>query len=93
LEATNFVDIVVNVSTWQVLEEEVDLEFVLEHEVHRVDKRMVCLEENVLLILDILYLFLLQEQILIDTLHGVHFSHLAVVDEEYLAKAALVDNF
>ena len=44
LEAANFVDVVVNVAAWEVFQEEVDLELVLEYEVHRVYKRMVRLE-------------------------------------------------
>ena len=93
LEATDFIDVIVDVATGQVLEEEVDLELVLEHEVHRVDKRMVRLEQNVLLILDILHLLFLQKQVLIDTLHCVHFAHFAVVDKKDLTKAALVNDF
>lgn len=54
---------------------------------------MVCLEQNVLLILDVLYLFLLEEQVLVDALHGVHLAHLAVRDQEHFSKAALVNYF
>ena len=53
---------------------------------------MICLEENVLLILDVLNLFLLQEQVFVDALHRVHFSHLAIVDKENLSEAAFVND-
>jgi len=61
LEATNFVDIVVNVATWKVLEEEVDFKLVLEHKVHRIDEGVVRLEQDILLVLDVLDLLLLQQ--------------------------------
>ena len=34
LKVANLVNIIVNVSTWQVLQKEVDLEFILKDEVH-----------------------------------------------------------
>ena len=34
LKAANLVNIIINVSTWQVLKKEVDLEFILKDEVH-----------------------------------------------------------
>lgn len=92
-KATNLVNIVVNVATWEVLEEEVDLEFVLEDEVHRVDEWVVRLEQNVFLVLDVLDLLLLQQEVLVDALHGVHLSHLAVRDQEHFTEAAFVNDF
>ena len=53
---------------------------------------MICLEENVLLVLDVLNLFLLQEQVFVDALHRVHFPHLAIVDKENLSEAAFVND-
>ena len=61
LEAAHLVNVIVDVAAGQVLEEEVDFEFILEDEVHRVYKWMICLEQNVLLILDVLHLLFLQE--------------------------------
>ena len=61
LEATHAVDVVVDVATWQVLKEEVDLQLVLKDEIHGVNEWMLRLEQNVLLVFDILHLFLLQE--------------------------------
>ena len=60
LEATDLVNVIIDITSRQVLKEEVDFEFVLEDEVHRVYKWVICLEQNVLLILDVLYLLLLQ---------------------------------
>ena len=43
-EATHFVDIVVDVASWKILEEEVDFELVLKDEVHGVYKWMFSLK-------------------------------------------------
>lgn len=59
-EPSHFVNVVIDVASWQVLEEEVNLELVLEDKVHRVDERVVRLEQNVLLVLDVLHLLLLE---------------------------------
>lgn len=53
---------------------------------------MVRLEQDVLLVLDVLDLLLLQQEVLVNALHRVHLSHLAVRDQEDLAKAALVND-
>lgn len=80
LKPFNFVYVVVDVSTRQVLKEKVNSEFILEDEVHGVYKGVFCLEQNVLLILNVLNLFLLQEQVFVYSFHGVHFVHLPIVD-------------
>ena len=54
---------------------------------------MLCLEQNVFLVFDILHLFLLEEQVLVDALHSVHLAHLAIGNEEDLAEAALINDF
>ena len=93
LEATHAVDVVVDVTAWQVLKEEVNLQLVLEDEIHRVNEWMLRLEQNVLLVFDILHLFLLEEQVLVDALHRVHLAHLAVCNQKDLAEAALINDF
>lgn len=93
LKATNFVDIVVDVATWQVLEEEIYFQFVLEHKVHRVDEWMISLEKDLLLILNVLNLFLLQEQIFVNSLHSVHLAHFAIRNQKDFAKAAFINDF
>jgi hypothetical protein len=60
LEAANFVNIIVDVAAWQVLQKEVDFEFILKDEVHRVNERMVRLEQNILLVFYVLHLLLLK---------------------------------
>lgn len=60
LEPLLLVYIVVNVSTWQVFEEEVDSELVLEDEIHRVHEWVLGLEKNVLFVFDVLDLLLLE---------------------------------
>ena len=54
---------------------------------------MIRLEQNVFLVFYVLHLLLLEKEFLVDSLHGVHLSHLAVRDEENFSKAALVDHF
>ena len=93
LEATHAVDVVVDVASRQVLKEEVDFQLVLKDEIHRVNEWMLRLEQNVLLVFDILHLFLLEEQVLVDALHRVHLAHLAIGNEEDLAEAALIYDF
>ena len=51
------------------------------------------MEQDVLLVLDVLYLLLLKEQVFVNALHSVHLAHLSVVDEENFTKAALVNYF
>ena len=43
-EAAHFVDIIINIASWKILKEKVDLKFVLEDKVHWVDERMIGLE-------------------------------------------------
>ena len=54
---------------------------------------MIRLEQKVFLVFYVLHLLLLEKEFLVDSLHGVHLSHLAVRDEENFSKAALVDHF
>ena len=53
---------------------------------------MVRLEQYILLILDILHLLFLEQQVFIDSLHGIHSVHLAIVDQKDLPKGALVND-
>lgn len=92
-ESSNAVDVVVDVPAWQVLQEEVDLELVLEDEVHGVDEGVVGLEEDLLFVLDVLYLLLLKEKVFVDALHRIHLAHLPVVDQEHFSEATFVDHF
>jgi hypothetical protein len=59
LEPLQFENVVIQIASWQKLEEEVDPQFVLKNEIHGVDERVVCLEENVFFILNVLDLFFL----------------------------------
>lgn len=53
---------------------------------------MFRLEQDVLLILDVLNLLLLEKEVLVDSLHGIHATHLAIRDEEDFTEAALVNH-
>jgi len=53
---------------------------------------MISLEKNLLLILNVLNLFFLQEQIFVYSLHGVHFAHFAIGDQKDFTKAALIND-
>jgi len=80
LEAANFVNIIVDVAAWQVLQKEVDFEFILKDEVHRVNERMVRLEQNILLVFYVLHLLLLKKKFFVDPFHSVHLAHLTIRD-------------
>ena len=53
---------------------------------------MVRLKQYIFLILNVLYLLLLQEEVLVDPLHRIHLVHLPVVDQEHLTKGPLIHN-
>ena len=74
IESLLFVQIVVDVTTWHILQEEIDPQLVLKDVLHLVDKRMVSLEQNLLFDLDIFNLIFLQNHILVETLHRVDFT-------------------
>jgi len=93
LESFLFIDIVVNVSSWQVFEEEIDSEVILEYEVHWIHKWMLSLEKNILLIFNILDLLLLEQQVFVDSLHGVHFPHLWAWYEEHFSEWTFINHF
>jgi len=67
----DLVYVVVDVASRVVIKKEVNSKLVLEHEVHRVDERMRCLEENLFLVFDVLDLFLLEEDVFVDAFHRV----------------------
>ena len=54
---------------------------------------MFSLEQNFFFVLNVLDLFLLQQEILIDPLHGVHFAHFWTGDQENFSERTFVDNF
>lgn len=58
-------------ATFDKFHQEVDAVLVLEHVLHVNQKRMVNLAEDVLLKLDVLHLFVLEDDVLADDLHGV----------------------
>lgn len=55
-ETLNLEDIVVNVSTWVVVEEEVDPQLILKNEVHWINEWVGRLEEDLLFVADVLNL-------------------------------------
>ena len=85
-EALYLEDVVIDVAARQVVEEEVDAVFILEHEIHRVYERVVGLEQDFFLVANVFDLFLLDQDILVDALHGVELAHLLVGNEEDLSK-------
>ena len=92
-EASHPVYIVIDVASRQIFEEEVDLKFVLEHEIHRVYEWVLSLEEDVFFILDVLNLLLLEKQLFVNALHSIHLTHLPVGNKENFAKASFVNDF
>ncbi len=55
----DLVEVVVNVASRHILQKEVNPQLVLKHIVHRVDKRVICLEQDFLFNFDVLHLVLL----------------------------------
>ena len=60
-EPLHLENIVVNVSSWQIFEEKVDPKFVLKYKIHGIYEWVICLEQDLLLILYILHLLFLQQ--------------------------------
>lgn len=65
---------IIEVASSDILEEEVDAVFILEDKVHAQHKRVVGLEQNVLLVFSVLNLVLVNEHILVDPLHGIQLT-------------------
>lgn len=84
---------VINISSWDKFKEEIDSEFILEHVIHGIDERMASLEEDILLVLGVRDLVFLDEDVLVDTLHGIHLLGVRILNKEDLTKRSLVDNF
>ena len=86
VKALHLVQIVINVTTWHIFEEEVNSQLVLENVLHMVHKWMVGLEENLLLDLDVFYLVLLEDDVLIQALHRVNLPVLLIFNQEDFAE-------
>jgi len=93
LEAAVGVEMVVEVAPSDVVEEEVKAEFVLEDIVHAQNEGVVGLEEDVFLVFSVLDLVLVDQHVLVYSLHRVHLLGLGANDEEYLAKGPLINHF
>jgi hypothetical protein len=58
-ESFYFEHVVVDVTPWIVVQEKVDSQFVLKHEIHRIDERMRRLKQDLLFVTNVLDLLLL----------------------------------
>ena len=84
--------VIEDVSSANVLQEKVDAMIILENVVHREDERVLGLEQDVLLGLRVQDLTLLNEDVLVDSLHGVLFLIMLVDHVEHLAKGSFVND-
>ena len=84
--------VVVEVASADVFQEKVNAVFVLKDVVHREHKGMCSIEQNILFILRILDLMLVDQDVLVNTFHGVELRVLLVDDKEDLAEGPLVDH-
>lgn len=76
-------------ATFDKFHQEVDAVLVLEHVLHVNQERMVNLAEDVLLKLDVLHLFVLEDDVLADDLHGVRLLGRLVLNKEDFAECSL----
>jgi len=58
-ESLHLVQVVIDITTRYVLKEEVNPELVLKYVVHWINEGMICIKQDLLLNLDVLYLVLL----------------------------------
>lgn len=72
LKSTDLVQMIVDVSTRYIFKEEINSQLILENVVHGIDKGMTSLKKNVLLVFGVCDLVLLNKDVLINTLHGIH---------------------
>jgi len=86
------VDVVVDVSAGEEVQEKVNTEFVLEHKVHGVDEGVLRLEKDIFFVFNVFHLLLLNQDVLVDSFHRVELLHLLIVNEEHFAERPFVDN-
>ena len=79
-------EMIEEITTLDVLKEEVESIFVLEHVIHGEDEWVLSLEQDILLSSSVYDLTLLDEDIFVDSLHSVLFSVFGVHNQENLTE-------
>jgi len=87
------VQIIVDVAAGNILQEKVNPQVILENIIHRIDKWMIRLKQNLLFDLNVFNLILLKHHILVQSFHRIDFPIILVLNEEYLAKRAFINDF
>lgn len=64
-QSLHFVQIVVDVAAGHVSQEKVDALLILKHKLHRVHKRVVCLEKDLFFVFDILHLVFFDDHVFV----------------------------
>jgi hypothetical protein len=83
--------VVENVAARNILEEKVDSQLILENVVHVNDEGVLGLSKDVFLRASVENLAFLDENVLVDPLHGILLAILRVDNQEHLSKAAFID--
>ena len=79
-EPLDLVQVVINITARHVLEEEVNSEVVLKNILHRVNKRMLGLEEDFFFDFYVFDLILFNYDVLVEALHRIHLFRVVVLD-------------
>ena len=82
-----------NITCLDIFQEEVNSEIVLENVLHREDEWIFGLEQYIFFSLSINDLTLLNQNVLINSLHSQFSACLEVNYEEHFAEGTLIDNF
>ena len=84
--------VIKEISSLNVIQEEVDSEFILEYIVHRENKWILSLEKDVFLSKSVDNLSFLNQDVLVDSLHSILLSDSHVDNQEHFAKGSFVDH-
>ena len=89
----HFIQIVINITTRHILEEEINSEFILKDVVHRIYKRVLRLKENLLFDFYVFDLVLLQDNVFIEPLHRIYFLGYLILHQKNFPKRTFINHF
>ena len=89
VESLCLVQVSEQLTPFDELHQEINPKIVLEDIVHAHDERVFNRVEDVLLELDVFKLFVVNDDVLPDTFHGINLLSVHVLDQKYLAESAL----
>jgi hypothetical protein len=82
VEALHFVQIIVDIPSIHILQEEVNSQLILEYILHMVTERMVSLKQDLFLNFDVLHLIFLKDHIFIQSFHRIQLASLIVLNQK-----------